>query len=355
VGKRPTISVIIPAFNASETLGRALSSVLEQDTSSVEIIVVNDTSTDNTGEVADKFAARHPIIRAVHHPANAGGGAAKNTGIAAATGDFLLFLDADDTLNPESLPALIAFLNSQPTDLVLIGCEEVRRHRARPLTDGPQLSLAERAPFTAAGHPESLFWPPSPWSKVYRREFIAGARCAFPEGVFEDIVWSARTTIEAASIQVYLPVVYRYLTAGADSSITTRANEGNMARIGQVQRLRSDISVESLLPNLQTSLSALATIHLLWGVRGAYKTLPEELQETFFHQAADELSWWHERYPVPPGLDTTPLMSAVDRHSFSRALLANDWGRWQKTLDASKAKKKFRRVFRPGRLFGRPS
>jgi glycosyltransferase involved in cell wall biosynthesis len=348
------ISVIIPAFNAQETLSRAVSSVTSQGASNVEIVVVNDASTDKTVDVLTELAAKHPEIRPFHHRSNQGGGAAKNTGIASASGDYLLFLDADDTLVPGALAPLCDFLDATLPDLVLMGCEETRRHTVRPLTEGPQLRLAEGPAFSAHEHPDCLFWPPSPWSKLYRREFVTREGLQFPEGVFEDIVWSARTTIEASSIRVYPAVVYRYLTADAETSITTRKTEKNMARVKQVRRLREDIAVESLPQRLQTSLSALATVHLVWGTRGAYKTLPDELQESFFHQSAEELSWWHEHYPVPAGLDTRPLMSAVDRHSFSRAMLADNWVQWLKTLEAAKAKKKFRRVFRPGRFFGRP-
>lgn len=92
-------SVIIPAYNSATTLARAVESVLAQSWPAYEIIVIDDGSTDNTLQVAHHFGDRIKVI----HQANAGVSMARNRGVAAATGDWLAFLDADDWFYPDRL------------------------------------------------------------------------------------------------------------------------------------------------------------------------------------------------------------------------------------------------------------
>lgn len=97
----PTVSVVIPTYNRAHVVGRAIRSVLNQTYQDFEIIVVDDGSTDNTEEVVKSF--NDPRIRYIRHEENRGGSAARNTGIRAARGAYIAFLDSDDEWLPEKL------------------------------------------------------------------------------------------------------------------------------------------------------------------------------------------------------------------------------------------------------------
>ncbi|MGB9128232.1 MAG: glycosyltransferase [Thiobacillus sp.] len=114
---RPTISVVIPAYNAAVTLPRALDSVLAQTWPAHEIIVVDDGSTDATGEVVKGYAGRVRYVR----QDNAGPSAARNQGVAAASGEWIAFLDADDWYYPERLARHAQMITSDPTLDFLVG------------------------------------------------------------------------------------------------------------------------------------------------------------------------------------------------------------------------------------------
>lgn len=105
-----TVSVIIPAYNSSRTLVRAIESVLMQSLPASEIIVVDDGSTDDTVKVLAPYSDR---IRYVHQE-NAGASSARNRGCSMATGDFLAFLDADDVWHPAKLERQVVILNLHP-------------------------------------------------------------------------------------------------------------------------------------------------------------------------------------------------------------------------------------------------
>lgn len=99
--KRRTVSVIIPTYNRAHLLGRAIQSVLAQTYEDFEIIVVDDASTDVTEQVVKSFADDR--INYIRHQKNKGGSSARNTGIKAAKGEFIAFLDSDDEWVPKKL------------------------------------------------------------------------------------------------------------------------------------------------------------------------------------------------------------------------------------------------------------
>lgn len=112
--KSPSVSVLIPAYNAAPFLSRSVASVLGQDFDDLEIVIVDDGSTDGSGEIADRMAAEDRRIRVVHQE-NRGLAEARRSGIKAAKADYICHLDADDEL----LPGAIAFLYDKCVSLNL--------------------------------------------------------------------------------------------------------------------------------------------------------------------------------------------------------------------------------------------
>lgn len=104
------VSVVMPAFDAQATLAASMRSVLGQSHREVELIVVDDRSRDGTWDIAQAEAARDPRVVAIRQPANGGVAAARNAGIEAATGDYVAFLDSDDTWHPHKLAAQVGFM-----------------------------------------------------------------------------------------------------------------------------------------------------------------------------------------------------------------------------------------------------
>ena len=115
------VSVILPAFNAAETLTRAVDSVLMQKIDSIEIIIIDDGSTDATCAVAQRLAHNHPFIRVIRLARNNGVSAARNAGIRASRGEFLAFLDADDAWLEGQLSKPLAALRHDPA-ITLVSC-----------------------------------------------------------------------------------------------------------------------------------------------------------------------------------------------------------------------------------------
>lgn len=108
----PLVSVIIPTYNGASFLGRAIRSVLDQTYSNLELIVVDDMSPDNTGEVVKQFEDAR--VKYIRHDVNKGASAARVTGRRNSSGDILAFLDQDDFFHPEKMEAHVEFLGKYP-------------------------------------------------------------------------------------------------------------------------------------------------------------------------------------------------------------------------------------------------
>lgn len=121
-----TTSVVIPAYNSSNTISRAVDSVLEQTLHDLEVIVVDDGSTDNTAEIVRQYEDHR--VECIVHGENVGGSAARNTGIERANGEYIAFLDADDEWHPTKLERQIESLESRSDEWVAAYCDYRRDH-----------------------------------------------------------------------------------------------------------------------------------------------------------------------------------------------------------------------------------
>lgn len=127
-----TISVIIPAYNIEDLLEKCVDSVASQDypESLLQIIVVDDGSTDNTGAVADKLAVSYDNVEVIHKE-NGGSSSARNAGLSAATGEYVGFVDSDDYISPEMYSLLVDAAIRNDADMVQISRDEISEEGER--------------------------------------------------------------------------------------------------------------------------------------------------------------------------------------------------------------------------------
>ena len=126
----PFFSIIIPVYNVKQYLGKCLKSVLSQSFGDFECILVDDGSKDGSSELCDELACQDTRIRVVHKE-NEGVAIARNTGICMARGDFLMFLDSDDTLSTGILEMSAQKLKQTGSDILVFGYQRVTNHHIR--------------------------------------------------------------------------------------------------------------------------------------------------------------------------------------------------------------------------------
>ena len=114
------ISIIIPCYNCAKTLREAVASCYVQKLDNFEIVMVDDGSADNTKEIMQKLASKHPEIKLFYHDKNKGGGATRNTAVKNSTGEIIFCLDSDDVLPASTLSKMLSFMEEKQCDGVTI-------------------------------------------------------------------------------------------------------------------------------------------------------------------------------------------------------------------------------------------
>lgn len=170
------ISVIIPAYNAAEFIERAIRSCLIQTYRNIEVIVINDGSSDETASIVERLANECSSVKLLS--VNNGGVArARNIGLKSATGEFVSFLDADDELMPNALETMHSVLLSANVDICSAGVVRNKKEEKRSQSGAVDVWSGRQAlEHALEDHPATY----SAWGKLYRREKLSGI--LFPEG-----------------------------------------------------------------------------------------------------------------------------------------------------------------------------
>lgn len=180
----PKLTIVIPVYNVEDYLPKCVDSVLDSSCTDYEIILVNDGSTDSSGEICSVYAQRHPERIRVITTENGGLGAARNMGIDHAKGEYILFLDSDDYLSPHAVDEIMDSLHLG-YDMCIFDIRWVNE-------DGREVKYAhgcQKEGFVSLeSFPELLFEYPSAWNKVYRTALFRENHVYYPGRVwYEDM------------------------------------------------------------------------------------------------------------------------------------------------------------------------
>lgn len=225
MNKRPKLSVVVIAFNNELYIEEALESLHEQTYDNFEVVVVNDFSSDRTGELIDRFVEGKPKFKAIHLAENSGGcSTPRNTGIAHTTGEYLMFLDGDDWYTIDACEKMVEAIERTGSDFV---AGQVIRTNNYEIWYRNQIYSRERTNFNIREFTYMLFDSLSV-NKIYKRSFLDQHSLRFPEGIhYEDVVFTGKAYFLAESISVIPePVYYWRVVENADAkSITNRRHE----------------------------------------------------------------------------------------------------------------------------------
>lgn len=177
----PSVSIIIPAYNVERHVRTAVQSAVDQTLPDVEVIVVDDGSTDGTGDLLRSFGDANGRLKVLRQP-NRGVSAARNAGLGVATGQYVLFLDGDDQLLPTACASLYRMALECQADMVvsdyLLRCEG--GHRESRVSGGAFARLNGREFALSLLEPDATV---AVWNKLVRRSVFAGNGIEFPVGV----------------------------------------------------------------------------------------------------------------------------------------------------------------------------
>lgn len=241
----PTVSVIIPVYNVAPYIDECIQSVINQTYGNLEIIIINDGSTDGSGEICDSYALKEQRIKVIHQ-VNKGLGAARNAGLDIAGGEIISFLDSDDAFAAGMIEKLVNLLNETGAEITACGyyyCETDGRmsaeKSAKRLTD-KTVNLTSAKALQKLIQYEINF---SVWNKLYRKELFEDIR--FPEGrYYEDINLTAKIFEKAGNIALSDEILMYYRRR--KNAITSASTAATVAdRISAIKELDRFISERS--------------------------------------------------------------------------------------------------------------
>lgn len=254
---RPLLSVVVPCYMVEKYLVSTLDSIARQRGMNLEIIVIDDGSPDNSGEIAEAYARRDARVK-VHHKVNGGLGAARNTGIALAAGQYITFADSDDTIPQGSYEAMVSQLEKTGSDFV-IGTMERRLGNRTWIPDwAKHVHLEDREGCRLEDDLEVLK-DVFACNKVFRRSFWDANVELFPENIrYEDQEATAKAFTRSAAFDILKRVVYTWVIREDGSSITQQK-----ARIEDLSdRLKVMDNVSAVLRENSTP-----EVHTNWAIK----------------------------------------------------------------------------------------
>ncbi|MCD7886636.1 MAG: glycosyltransferase [Clostridiales bacterium] len=327
----PTVSVIIPVYNVERYLAQCLDSILGQTLQDIEVICVDDGSTDGSPAILEEYARQDGRMQVLYQR-NQYAGVARNRGLAAAQGDYVIFLDSDDFFAPEMLEKTTQAARERNADIVIFGGARYddRTQTVTKKDDFLRRALLPKEPvFSPADVPDTLFAldNPAPWCRLYARRFLLETRLQFQALPNANDFYFTLSSMALAERITAVDADFIYYRTNRVGSLQQDKHKDPLCFLSALESLYQELVQRGVFALLQTSFrhSSLSTI--LSNLRSV-QTDEARLQilETLESEPYCQLP-----LQEVPGTDDGNLM--VHRYSLQLSA-ARDWHRRSKKICA---------------------
>ena len=207
----PKISVIVPVYNAEKYLHRCIDSILAQTFTDFEMLLIDDGSTDKSGDICDEYAKKDKRIR-VFHKENGGVSSARNVGLDNAIGEWICFVDSDDDICSNYIQTFIALQTKQLADLYVVGCNMIMSDTSKKLElKDEYYAFGQIWKFIMDSRKVSMLGVP--WNKLFCAKILRDNRLRFDERIssYEDELFVMSYVLNVNSILTSSLCTYNYL------------------------------------------------------------------------------------------------------------------------------------------------
>lgn len=279
------VSILVPVYNVQQYLPKCLDSILAQTLFDIEIICIDDGSTDKSGEILDDYAKKDDRFRIVHQK-NGGYGKAVNTGLRIARGEYIGIVESDDFVAPDMYEKLYLAAERNATD---IAKSNYYRYWGTPKEKIKAEPLLKNLPCDKVIHPlayERLFYiQPSVWSAIYSRKFLEYNKICFletPGAAYQDTSFTFKVMAAAERAVLLKDALVYYRQDNANSSVHSKEKASFiLLEYREINRFLDENESDEALYKIRN----LAMTHTyLWN----YVRLKEELCEDFLKEMGDD-------------------------------------------------------------------
>ena|GEM_PF-1700793 len=299
---RPAISVIVPIYGVEVYLPDCLRSIADQTFTDFEAILVDDASPDGSAEIAERFASEDSRFKPVRQEARGPGpGGGRNGGLPYATGQWVIFIDADDVIEPDMLEKMHSAGTGADADLVTCNTDRLIGSATR-LSEFHDLSHPIDVSRTTAAESPWLMFDSTPWNKLFRRTFFDEVIGQWPEKVlYEDIAAMTGAHVASSSTAVLAERLYHWrirIDGGAITASTSKIN-GDLAQLRELRNGADRIAAGASSPEARAELTRwfqwkAYSFDLHWMLRKLprcsavdARTLAEDMARTMEHLGTD--------------------------------------------------------------------
>lgn len=300
----PLISVLIPVYNAADTLPRCLESVIKQNYQNLEIICINDGSTDSSASVLEDYAEKDLRIKVIHQP-NGGLASARNTGLDHAHGVWITAVDPDDYIEPNTYGVCIQSIE-KPVELINFGVQVETTdsgEKTQRYFDAINSGITESKilPATSA-HINNL--PDSVCNKLMLRELIEQAHLRFPQGLwYEDCCFCHMYYCLCHNISVIPEHLYHYVVH--DQSIMGKTRKGDAKLMDRISIL------EKILTFFENHPSGKARDEIVYELITSLDSVVREIQPKYKQEARHKVQQFIRRWKLQERFAQDPLISEL--------------------------------------------
>ena len=264
----PAVSIIIPVYNTEKYLRECLDSVLAQTMTEIEVLCVDDGSTDSSLAILREYAAKDPRLT-LYTQDHQFAGAARNLGIKHAVGKYLLFLDSDDVFDPQLVEKSYNRAEETEADICVFGGELFFDDSGKrcPAPNLCRPDLCPKEVFSAADYPDEIFsfTTPASWNKIFRREFIIAEGIEFPKlRTAEDLVFVLSALACAKRITLLNEPLIGYRQHSA--SLMHTQDKDPLSFYAALLELRERLIARGLYEPLKDAFSAMAALYCCYNL-----------------------------------------------------------------------------------------
>lgn len=202
------ISIIIPAYNVEKYIEQCLNSVLNQTYENLEIIVLNDGSTDNTKQIIDSFADRDYRLKIIHKE-NTGVSDTRNIGLEIAKGDYIGFVDSDDEIKPEMYQTLLSDITNNEADIAHCGFELITKTSTKVFNGTNEIHIQSQKKAITSLLKGDIF-EPSIWNKLYKKHVLKNLKFDKEIKFNEDLLFNVEAFKQSQKIVFHDVPLYKY-------------------------------------------------------------------------------------------------------------------------------------------------
>lgn len=281
----PKLSILVPIYNVADYLAECLTSLLDQTLTDLEIICINDGSTDHSLKIAKHFQRQDPRISIIDK-ANSGYGDSMNLGLSRARGEYVGILEPDDWIEPTAFERLYTVAQKHHADVVKANYYRTRTHHRKGPRHTPVTEITTETVLDTDPHPQLFQLAPAIWSAIYRRDFLRKNKITFlptPGASYQDLSFSFKVwTLSQRT--VLLPEAFvHYRVDNANSSVN---NPGKVnCVVEEYAEIETFLCERGLFPQYGAIMNAAKFRNYHWN----FQRLSPKLAKTFFQTWRQEL------------------------------------------------------------------